>query len=90
VDDALAIYQTVEKQYPQNSVIPFLEASAYQLLKQNDQAVAAYNRVLALDPTNFPAFEGLVNLDLAGQQYAVARQRIEDKLQNDRRTPGCI
>ena len=81
VEDALAIYQSLEKGLPQNPVIPFLEASAYRQLKQNDQAVAAYNRVLVLDPTNFPAFEGLVNVDLAGHQYATALQRIQNELQ---------
>jgi len=81
VDDALAIYQNEEKQFPQNPAIPFLEASAYQQLKENDQAAAAYNRALALDPTNFPAFEGLVNVDLTGHQYAAAEQKIEKELQ---------
>jgi len=76
-DEALAIYAALEKTSPNLPEVPLLAGST--LLEAGDRAQARqkFERVLALAPTNMPALEQLVNLDLDDKNYEAARRRVQ-------------
>jgi tetratricopeptide (TPR) repeat protein len=81
--DALAIYEPLEKSFPQNAQIPFLAGSTYLAQKSDAEARRAFEQVLQIAPDNLAALEQLVNLDLSEKQFAAARQRVEARMQKN-------
>ncbi len=83
IGDALAIYASLEKSFPQNAQIPFLAGATYLQQKNNAEARRAFERVLQIAPDNLAALEQLVDLDLLEKQFDAARQRVEARMQKD-------
>ena len=77
--DALVIYLALEKTSPQSPQIPLLAGAAFAQAGDRSRARQEFERSLALAPTNLPALEQLVNLDLAETNFAAAMQRVEAK-----------
>lgn len=80
LDDAVQIYRGLEKAYPKDAQIPLLLGTTLLQQKDNVGARAEFDQAIKLAPGYLPALEQLVNLDLMEKQYAVAQQRVEQKI----------
>ena len=76
-NDALAIYQQMEKTFPKNAEVPLLAGSTFAQQLNEAAARQEFNRSLQIDPGNMGAQEELAQLDLADHQYSSAQQRAE-------------
>jgi putative PEP-CTERM system TPR-repeat lipoprotein len=83
LNDALAIYRTMEAAFPTNAQVPLLRGAT--LLQVPDKAAArtAFERVLELSPGHLPAIEQLVDLDLGEKQFDAAMQLVSGEVQKD-------
>jgi tetratricopeptide (TPR) repeat protein len=77
-DNALTIYQGLEKVFPTNSQIPLLMGASFLQQQNIAEARKAFTRTLELEPDNLTAVEQLVNLDLGEKKYAAAIQRAQE------------
>jgi tetratricopeptide (TPR) repeat protein len=85
--DALAIYASLEKDFPKNVQVPLLRGAALFKLKDLAGARQAFERVLQISPTNLPAIEQLVNLDLSAKNFDAALTRVNSQIQQG---PGRV
>lgn len=79
--DALAIYQSLEKDHPKDPRMPLLAGTAAMQLKDYARARNAFARVQELVPDSLSALEQLVNLDLMEKNYDAARARVQAEVQ---------
>ncbi len=82
-NNALAIYQSLEKKFPKDEQIPLLRGAT--LLQMQDPAAArqAFERVLELSPSQLQAIATLVDLDLTDKKFDAAMQLVNAELQKD-------
>lgn len=87
-EEALAIFRQIAAANPNNPQIQFLIGST--LLQQNKktEARAAFTKTLELSPDFLPAFEQLVNLDVADKQPAAAQARVEGQIAKAPQNPA--
>jgi cytochrome c-type biogenesis protein CcmH/NrfG len=88
LDDALAVYRRLSEMFPKNAQSPFLMGLILVQQKKPDEARQAFGKTLELAPDYLPALEQLVNLDLAGKQFPVAIQRVQDAVTRAPKAPG--
>ncbi len=74
---AIQIYQDLNRVDPKNAQVHLLLGATLLAQNQNAQARKEFETSVALAPAYLPAFEQLVNLDLAEQQYQVAWDRVQ-------------
>ncbi|MGA3266432.1 MAG: tetratricopeptide repeat protein [Verrucomicrobiota bacterium] len=74
---AVQIYQDMNSVDPKNPQVHLLLGATLLEENQNAQARKEFETSVALAPAYLPAFEQLVNLDLAEKQYQAAWDRVE-------------
>ena len=79
--DALAIYQSLEKAFPQDPKLSLLTGSALVGLKDYAGAQTTFERLLQSPTTHLQALEQLVDLDLTERNFPAALQRVQNELQ---------
>ena len=82
-DGALEIYRQLEKSFPQNPQIPLLIGSTFLELNNSAEARKEFTTALKLAPDNLVALEQLVNLDLHGNDFATAMQRVQNVIEKE-------
>ena len=85
--DAIAIYHSLEKTYPAEAQVPFLEGQAWLAANNPGAARDAFNRSFAISADYFPALEELVNLDLLQSRYADALERTRKQIDKNPKAP---
>lgn len=76
-DEALAIYRSLERKFPDEAEIPFAIGMTYRLQPSgNADARKAFDRAAELAPENSLVCFHLVDLDLAEKNYAAALERV--------------
>ena len=78
--EALAIYQGLAKEFPQDPQFPFLIGLILRDQQKLDEAYRSFEQALALAPGNFQALRQLVELRLLRQEYDAARQLLAEPL----------
>ncbi|MDB6077310.1 MAG: repeat-containing protein, partial [Akkermansiaceae bacterium] len=77
-DDALAVYDGIEKNFPGNPRTPQLSARVLAQQGKLAEARQALTQALERAPDFQPAVEQMVSLDLFEKKFPAARRRIED------------
>jgi tetratricopeptide (TPR) repeat protein len=85
--DAIAIYHSLEKTYPTEAQVPFLEGQAWAVANNLEAARDAFNRSFGIGADYFPALEELVNLDLFQSRYADALERTRKQIDRNPKAP---
>lgn len=75
-EDALAVYQRMGSLFPKSPQVPLLAGLTLAQLGRPAEARKALEHSLEVFPDFLPAVEGLVNLDLAANQFAPALERV--------------
>jgi tetratricopeptide (TPR) repeat protein len=88
LDDAIAVYRRLSELFPKNAQSPFLMGLILVQQKKPDEARLMFSKTLELAPDYLPALEQLVDLDLAGKQFPVALQRVQDAVTKSPKAPG--
>ncbi len=76
LDDAMAIYRAVERQFPENTQTPYYRGMILREQSRLPEARAAFERAARLNPDSSLWLEELVQLDIAEKKYAAARLRL--------------
>jgi len=79
-EQALAALRELETAQPKNAVIHNLTGMAYAARKELDQARAAFEQALALQPAYFPAATNLSRLEMELNNPAAAKKHVQDFL----------
>jgi tetratricopeptide (TPR) repeat protein len=79
-DDAAAVIREQIKAAPQNPQ-PYLLLGLLLKQKKTGEARQAFEKIIELDKKNVQAIDELVSLDIIGKDFASARRRIADLLQ---------
>lgn len=77
LDDALAIYQDMEKSMPTNAGLPYLEGLTSLQKPDNAAARQEFARALALAPLDLRVLEAMVRLDITEKKYDEALRILE-------------
>lgn len=77
VEDALPVYSTLEKLAPKDAQVPYLTGIAYERLKRPVEARKAFEKVLALNPTNALGILQLIELDTKEKKFPQALARVD-------------
>ena len=83
VNDALAVYRSLEDAYPTNEQVALLHGAALAQLKDYDGARKSFERVLRALPGDLPAIEQLVDLELGQTNFAAATRLIDTEIQRN-------
>ena len=81
--DALGVYGQMMKLFPKNPQIPLFMGMVLVQQKKLADARQAFEKSLKLSPDFLPALEQIINLDLAGKQYASALDRAQKQIEKD-------
>jgi tetratricopeptide (TPR) repeat protein len=81
--DALGVYGQMMKLFPKNPQIPLFMGMVLVQQKKLADARQAFEKSLELSPDFLPALEQIINLDLAGKQYASALGRAQKQIEKD-------
>jgi tetratricopeptide (TPR) repeat protein len=84
--DALGVYGQMMKLFPKNPQIPLFMGMVLVQQKKLADARQAFEKSLELSPDFLPALEQIINLDLAGKQYASALDRAQKQIEKDAKT----
>lgn len=83
LDDALGVYRKFEELFPKSPEVALQTGLVHLQQGKKDEARKAFEKALELTPGYLPAMDQLVDLDLAGKQYAAALQRIGKELEKN-------
>jgi tetratricopeptide (TPR) repeat protein len=75
-DDAVSVYRQMTLAFPTNAQAPLLLGMLLARQGRAADARQAFEKALELAPDYLPAFEQIVDLDLAGKQFARAAERV--------------
>lgn len=89
-DEALAILQPLSEANPGNVELQIHIGKALTLQGKAQEAIAAYQQALALDPNSRAALLELSLLYVSTQQYAQARKTLEPLLQKNAREQNVL
>ena len=89
-DKALAAVQSMEKQQPDNPTVQNVKGTVYIIKGDRENARAAFEKALALQPTFVMAAVNLARLDLMENKPDAARQRFEKILEKDKNNVGAM
>src|SRR6185312_8331153 len=78
-DKSLAIYAKAAELFPKDPQIPFSTAMIFVQKKDSAQAQKFFEKSLELSPEYIGALEGLVNLDLAENDFTSALNRVNQQ-----------
>jgi tetratricopeptide (TPR) repeat protein len=81
--DALQVYRHMAESFPKDPQPPFLAGQILLAERRPAEARKELEKSLEVSPTYAPAIEALVNLDLAGKQYAIALDRVQPLIEKD-------
>lgn len=81
--DALALYKDSESKFPTNPQIPFQTGLLFLRQNNREQARQSFTQALERAPNFLPAWEQLINLDLAAKNYDAALERVDSELRRD-------
>jgi putative PEP-CTERM system TPR-repeat lipoprotein len=85
-DKALTAAKSIEKELPDDPLGYNLKGAAYLGKKDAAAARASFEKALSIQPTNFPAVVNLVQLDLQEKKPDVAKKRLENLLDKDKKS----
>jgi tetratricopeptide (TPR) repeat protein len=86
-DQAIALYAGLEKAFPRDAQIPWLEGRAWASENKPAQARAAFEKSLAANSDYVPSLAALVDLDLAESHFAPALELVKQRLDRNPASP---
>jgi tetratricopeptide (TPR) repeat protein len=86
-DEASGVYRSLIEAFPKNPLGHLLIGLGFIQQTNSTDARAAFEKALELAPDYLPALVQLVELDLAGKQYAPAFQRVQRQIEKQPKAP---
>ncbi len=79
---ALEVFEEIVRENPEDAEAWFNRGEMYTSLDRRDEAIASYERVLALEPDHRPALAELANLLFEQGEYGLAASSLQDLLKS--------